>query len=220
MLESIKKLGLNEYESKAYFELLKKGNESAVSISKDSGIPRARIYDILFSLEKKGFVMRSTSKPIKFGVIKPTSAFNKVAKEKRTELDQHLEEFKIIAQQLEDSSDYSSNLGEDSAWTLEGRDNIYTKISEQLENCKDTVIISSTKEGIDRKKSVFDAKLAELEKKGVKVITKPGDNSRFMVFDTDSVLLFMNQEKEKNNEKALLIKSPFIANYFQSTVKK
>lgn len=58
LVEQIKKLGFNEYEAKSYVSLVKLGTVSAYQVSKDSGIPRARIYDVLNSLVEKGIVLK------------------------------------------------------------------------------------------------------------------------------------------------------------------
>lgn len=54
----LKKLGFNEYEAKSYVSLVKQGPVSAYQVSKESGIPRARIYDVLNNLVEKGIVLR------------------------------------------------------------------------------------------------------------------------------------------------------------------
>ena len=57
MLDKLQKFGLNLYEAKAYASLLKIGTANAYKISKESGIPRARIYDVLESITKLGLAM-------------------------------------------------------------------------------------------------------------------------------------------------------------------
>lgn len=57
MLDKLQKFGLNLYEAKAYTSLLKIGTANAYKISKESGIPRARIYDVLESITKLGLAM-------------------------------------------------------------------------------------------------------------------------------------------------------------------
>jgi sugar-specific transcriptional regulator TrmB len=49
-------IGLNDYEAKAYEALTKNGKSTAAKVSAVSGVPYGRIYDILASLEQKGFV--------------------------------------------------------------------------------------------------------------------------------------------------------------------
>ncbi|HDJ66227.1 MAG TPA: TrmB family transcriptional regulator [Nitrososphaeria archaeon] len=56
IINSLKKLGLTEYEAKTYIALLEHGEADALEISRRSGVPRTRIYDILSKLESNGFI--------------------------------------------------------------------------------------------------------------------------------------------------------------------
>ena len=47
----LRKLGLNRYESKAYLALASSGVSTAGKLAEKSGIPRAKIYEVLRSLE-------------------------------------------------------------------------------------------------------------------------------------------------------------------------
>jgi sugar-specific transcriptional regulator TrmB len=58
IVQQLKKLGFNEYEAKSYVSLVKQGPVTAYQVSKESGIPRARIYDVLSNLVEKGIVMK------------------------------------------------------------------------------------------------------------------------------------------------------------------
>ncbi|HZX20529.1 MAG TPA: helix-turn-helix domain-containing protein [archaeon] len=221
MLDSIKKFGLNEYEAKAYGALLKTGKGSAVSVSKGAGIPRARVYDVLVSLEKKGFVVKSASKPIEFTVVTPLKVFNAVAGRKKKELETSLAEVETIASALEKSVSFSGSEESESAWIIEGRHNIYSKIGEQLDNCKEAVVISSSEQGLKRKRGFFEKKLSSLTERGVKVSLKSRSDSRFMVFDKKAAVLFLHPENvSENSEKALFIQSPFVASFFAQNFKK
>lgn len=55
--ELLQDFGLTQYEAKAYISLVRLGTSNAYQISKDSGIPRARVYDTLISLVTRGAVM-------------------------------------------------------------------------------------------------------------------------------------------------------------------
>ena len=72
----LQKFGLNQYEAKAYVALLSIGTANAYSISKVSGIPRSRIYDILESITNRGVVMvEETSDNIKNYTALPSNVF-------------------------------------------------------------------------------------------------------------------------------------------------
>ncbi|MBC6975068.1 TrmB family transcriptional regulator [Bacillus sp. Xin] len=58
IIQKIQSLGFSQYEAKAYVSLVRQGPTSAYQVSKESGIPRARIYEILNGLEEEGIVIK------------------------------------------------------------------------------------------------------------------------------------------------------------------
>ena len=61
---------LNLYEGKLWSALLSRGVSTAGELSDIADVPRSRSYDVLESLEKKGFVIMKLGKPIKYLAIK------------------------------------------------------------------------------------------------------------------------------------------------------
>ena len=62
LLEELQGFGLNQYEAKAYMALVSLGTSNAYQISKESGIPRARVYDTLDTLVSRGIVLMEEAK--------------------------------------------------------------------------------------------------------------------------------------------------------------
>lgn len=58
ILQNIQALGFSQYEAKSYVSLVYLGPSTAYQISKQSGVPRTRIYEVLEGLEEKGIVMK------------------------------------------------------------------------------------------------------------------------------------------------------------------
>ncbi len=58
IIEDMKKLGFSEYEVKAYMSLLEKYPLNGYGLSKSSGVPRSRIYEVLGNLEEKRIVFK------------------------------------------------------------------------------------------------------------------------------------------------------------------
>ncbi|MBC7119529.1 MAG: helix-turn-helix domain-containing protein [Methanobacteriaceae archaeon] len=56
---------MTEYESNTYITLNSLISAAATEISQKSKVPRSRIYDILRSLESKGFIEIEKGKPLK-----------------------------------------------------------------------------------------------------------------------------------------------------------
>ena len=63
--------GLNVYETKVWLALLSVGIASAGKVATISGVPRSRTYDVLESLEKRGFAIAKLDKPVKYLGVKP-----------------------------------------------------------------------------------------------------------------------------------------------------
>ncbi len=59
LIALLQPLGLTQYEARAFATLVQRGQSTAYQVSKDSGIPRARIYDVLDDLTRQGLVMLS-----------------------------------------------------------------------------------------------------------------------------------------------------------------
>src|SRR3989344_5657998 len=71
---------LNLYEVKVWTALLSRGTSTAGELSNISDVPRSRTYDILESLDKKGFIVMKLGKPIKFFALKPEEVVERVKK--------------------------------------------------------------------------------------------------------------------------------------------
>ena len=71
---------LNLYEVKIWTALLSRGVSTAGELSDIADVPRSRNYDVLESLEKKGFVINKLGKPIKYMAIPPKEVVERVKK--------------------------------------------------------------------------------------------------------------------------------------------
>jgi len=55
VVEMLRNYGLNGYEAKAYFALLVAGESKAGQLARKSLVPQSKIYEVLESLNDKGF---------------------------------------------------------------------------------------------------------------------------------------------------------------------
>ena len=229
----LKRIGLNEYESRVYSSLNSSEAMTASESSKKANIPRARVYDVLMSLEKRGFVLVSVGRPISFRAIEPENALLNFEKNKRQVFEKELKEMNSLKEVLKKNFNQktSKNDGFSGVWSIPSNQ-INNVIASTLKNTKESVIISTSEANALKKIGSFNAKFKALKDKGVEVnfvlnktdlnnlgkefknfnTLKSKNNSRFIVFDKEKVLLFLNEKKE-DNERAIFIESPFIANY-------
>src|SRR3989304_9468866 len=71
---------LNLYEVKIWAALLSRGVSTAGELSDIANVPRSRSYDVLESLERKGFVVMKLGKPIKYIAVPPQEVLERVKK--------------------------------------------------------------------------------------------------------------------------------------------
>src|SRR6185295_20403611 len=67
-------LGLTTYEAKAYVALLGRDSFTAAQVSRQAGLPRQRIYDVLGSLVEKGLASARPGDVVKYAATPPEVA--------------------------------------------------------------------------------------------------------------------------------------------------
>ncbi len=87
VIEKLKRIGLTEYEAKAYLALLNTHLSTATQVSDKSGVPRTRIYNVLESLAQKGWVRIYSGVPLLFKAVDPMVVFEQVKEDYTTFLD-------------------------------------------------------------------------------------------------------------------------------------
>ena len=167
---------LNLYEVKVWTALLSRGTSTAGELSSISDVPRSRTYDILESLEKKGFIIMKLGKPIKFVALKPAEVVERVkknlmvdAKEKSKRLetlrgDEVLDELNVLFTKgikFVEPSDLSGS--------IKGRQNLYNHLDMMVREAKKTITIATTEEGLNRKIEALMPSFEKCKKRGVKI---------------------------------------------------
>ena len=167
---------LNLYEVKIWTALLSKKVASAGELSDLAAVPRSRTYDVLESLEKKGFVIVKLGKPIKYMSIAPEEVVDRVKKrvaEMSKEKIKRIEKLKDspILKDLDNLHDQGIQLIEpsDLSGALKGRYNIYNHLEAMVKNAENEVIIMSTSSGFIRKMEALTGVFEDLVQRGVSI---------------------------------------------------
>ena len=84
-------IGLNAYEAAAYLSLLKLGVSEASAVCKDSDVPYGKVYTVLESLSKNGFVEVQASRPKKFRAIDPDTALDDFFEIRKSEIEREVD---------------------------------------------------------------------------------------------------------------------------------
>lgn len=176
---------LNLYEVRVWAALLSRGVSTAGELSNISDVPRSRTYDILESLEKKGFIVMKLGKPIKFVALKPEEVIERVkknlvrdAQEKSKRLEKLKDEdvLKELSGLFSEGSKFIEP-GEMSG-SLKGRMNVYNHLDMLIREAEKTITIVTTASGINRKLEHLMPSLERAKKRGVKIrIAAPIDEA-------------------------------------------
>ncbi len=167
---------LNLYEVKIWAALLSRGVSTAGELSDIANVPRSRSYDVLESLEKKGFVVMKLGKPIKYLAVSPQEVLERVKKNMKKEAeekiktldslknDEILEELNTLHQQgveLIEPADLSGS--------LRGRHNLYNHLELTIRSAEESVVIMTTTQGLMRKIDAMKGTFEKIKKRGVKI---------------------------------------------------
>jgi len=214
---------LNLYEVKIWTALLSRGVSTAGELSDIANVPRSRSYDVLESLEKKGFVVMKLGKPIKYIAVPPSEVVERVKKNMRKEAEEavtRLENLKNtdVLNELTTLHDQGVELIEPSelSGSLRGRHNLYNHLEMTIKSAEKTVDIMTTEQGALRKVESLSPLFAELHARGVKIrlaapVTDPNSKAlqsiakyvevrhtdqkgRFVVVDGKEVLFMVNDD--------------------------
>jgi HTH-type transcriptional regulator, sugar sensing transcriptional regulator len=169
-------LGLNIYEAKLWTALLSRGVSTAGELSDIANVPRSRSYDVLESLQKKGFIIQKLGKPIKYVALPPAEVLERVKKQVKEEADKHLGQIEglkdsEIVKELDLLHSKGIELVEptDMAGSFRGRSSVYDQIEMMLKAAEESVIIMTTELGLGNKVDEFKKLFAKLHERGVDI---------------------------------------------------
>ena len=175
-LNKLRDFGLNTYESKIWTALLSRGVSTAGELSDIANVPRSRSYDVLESLEKKGFIMMKLGKPIKYIAVKPEEVIERVKGKVKEEAEEQLHLIESLkSTKILDELNLLHNQGldlvepTDLTGAIKGRRNIYNHLAAMIKNAKKTITIVTSSEGIIRKRDTLFMHLIKAKQRGVRV---------------------------------------------------
>ncbi len=216
---------LNLYEVRLWTALLSRGVSTAGELSDIANVPRSRSYDVLESLEKKGFVIQKFGKPIKYMAVPPEEVIDRVKKHMKEEAEERIkrldrvkeneiiEELNLLHKQgieLVDPTDLSGS--------LRGRHNLYNHIDMMIKSAEKTVTIMTSKDGFIRKVEGLKQSMEKAKEKGVKIriaapldasckktyedikdiaeVRKADTKARFVVVDKEEIVFMVMDDSE------------------------
>lgn len=233
-LNKIRDLGINSYEAKLWTALLSRGIATAGELSDIANVPRSRSYDVLESLERKGFIIMKLGKPIKYIAVPPHEVIDRVKQkiheeaQSRDSMLNSLKDSDILSQLhglFETGSDHVEPT--DITGVVRGHKNIISHVSSVFKGAKkridilssDSAFVLDLKRGISRAiknkiqvRVVTDKRVA-LGSKEVAQKTMPVVKGRFVIIDNNEVVL-LPVDNNTSRDFAVWVKGDSFAHNF------
>ncbi len=137
-VESLRDLGLTEYEAKVYTALVKIRSGTASDIHLVSGIPRSAVYGALNRLEEWGIVEVQSSKPMRYRAVSPEIALEKLKDRFVAESENALVTLEEIYQTQKMEAQ------EEAIWAINGVKNVSDKIIEMIRGAQNDIIFAAS----------------------------------------------------------------------------
>jgi HTH-type transcriptional regulator, sugar sensing transcriptional regulator len=172
LINNLKKLGLTENEAKAYVGIVSLKEATAREIHELTNVPRAKIYEILQTLAKKGFLELRKGTPTYFRAVDPKQVIEKMKEEFLDCASEALAQLDELSFELPKVSP---------VWCIQSEWGIKNRIREILADAKEELIIySSSPEYLQE----FKTELKKLEKT-CRLILIVGELERFKSLSFD-----------------------------------
>ena len=176
--KSLEKIGLTSYEIRTYTSLVNGGELNAQELSQKSGVPYSKIYEILGSLEEKGWIGSDESRPTKYFAKSPSNALETTKQDIENEFTTNQNN---ILSELAPLYEKTGTSEKPDIWFISGAMNILSKIETMVDHCRQEVMIAVPKAGEGIVKQALP-KLRLLHDKGIDITILTSDS-----FDKDSL---------------------------------
>jgi HTH-type transcriptional regulator, sugar sensing transcriptional regulator len=161
--EVLGKVGLTQYEARAYIALVARGVGDAASLAAAAGIPRTSAYKVLESLAEKGYAQPTGGKPILF---RPTPPLQ-VAEQLKGAIQEVFEKLALLHRVVAEHGEPQL------VYLLSGRDKVVAKIGDLLDQSSRTFILTTPQ--VAELRDDLGKKIQHAVKRGVRVtfVTAP-----------------------------------------------
>ena len=169
--KALERIGLTSYEIRTYTALLKSGELTASDLSQKSGVPYSKIYEVLGTLEEKGWIGSDDSRPTKYFAKSPSTGLETTKQKMDSDFS---ENNSVIVNELIPLYEKSGTSEKPDIWFLSGTINIAAKVLEMVESCRNEVLIAVPEAGEELVKQALP-KLRLLHDKGVEIMILTSD---------------------------------------------
>ena len=142
--KALEKVGLTGYDIKIYTSLLDLSGQTASDLSQKSGVPYSKVYEVLGTLEDRGWIGSDDSRPTKYTARSPATCLETTRQAKDAEFAKNSA---VITSELSPLYEKSGASEKPEIWVLTGAVNIASKILDMVESCRQEVMITIPEAG-------------------------------------------------------------------------
>jgi len=175
---SLREFGLTDYEVRAYVALLEGGPRTASELSKTAEVPFSKVYEVLGSLEKKGWAEAEHGRPTRYYPKPPSDAVEGTKLRMERSLKNNESQILSELQPLYEKKDVHER---PDIWIVRGEFNVLGKVREIFNNSTEELLVAVP--GLDQTLvEMFTPFLTRLKQVGVKtMIMTTRDQNRSLV---------------------------------------
>ncbi|HUS93980.1 MAG TPA: helix-turn-helix domain-containing protein [Patescibacteria group bacterium] len=157
LVNNLMRIGFTEYQAKAYIALTRKNPVTGYELSKQSGVPRSMIYEVVGKLVERGAAMiLRTGGTTKYAPVSAVEFFNQLQREQE----------ELISELKNDLSSLASAPDLEYVWNIEGHDNIIGRSIEMIEQAEERIYLTLLPVTLPDLESTLKAAV----KRGVRVV--------------------------------------------------
>jgi sugar-specific transcriptional regulator TrmB len=134
---SLQEFGLTDYEIRSYTSLLEIGPATASELSEASGVPYSKVYEVLGSLEKKGWIEIEHGRPSKY-YPKPPSVAMEIARSQLETAFKTNED--LVLGELQPVYEKKGVRERPDIWIVRGNFNVLAKVKETIEHVQKEIL--------------------------------------------------------------------------------
>lgn len=138
--KALQNLGLTDYEIRVYVKLLEIGEATASKISEAADVPYSKIYEVLESLERKGWIGTEGGRPAQYYPKSPVTALES----SKTRFEREFKTYEeIVLTELFPIYEGRGFKERHDIWIIRGMENILTKVKSLLAECQSELLVAT-----------------------------------------------------------------------------
>jgi sugar-specific transcriptional regulator TrmB len=170
-LSALRHLGLNEYESRIYLVLVRKGPIKAGEISFFGQVPRTKTYGAIRELERKGLLRVIPGKPELYAPLSPSEVLMPMVTKLNREIENTEELVHALSLTYESSKYVKREQPKEASefWEIEGRQAVFNKLNQIMNDASRSVNYCTGAAGLIRAYKAHSEILENASKRGATV---------------------------------------------------